>query len=482
MKDAQAWLLLDLGRPLEALRHWRGELLAEPERIALHLSAAEVGLAADPLAPLRRQALQLLQQLLTSEPGAGEQNQLGELLRSWGKLCLSHAPARAQQHFERAWACGHDRALAQQLADLYARQGMATGALALGCAPTGGLPPLPQPSCAGLHCLPCQQQLEQAAPGEEPPLQLITLPQGQIWIERNNAFAETHGVGVADQAGVLQAALCRRYPWQWPGCTHQALRHGQSLEQLAHQPPEPVLQLDGPVLAVADLSAELYFHAQLELLPRLGRAWQALAKQLPGLRLWHNGGRSPWLQEALSRLGIPAEQVVCAHQHPHLQAGELLVPSHPSPFGAPGGRSRAWLQQFWAEAIAEQPATQDPARALLLSRPPQLRRPLLHHNAWEAELGALGFAQVVSRASVAQQLQALQRCEQVVAAHGGAMANLLLLAEPPPVLELANPAYAPPYFAALPQRKCRLGAATPEVLQDLLYAGPLEWPIDLPPP
>jgi len=211
------------------------------------------------------------------------------------------------------------------------------------------------------------------------------------------------------------------------------------------------------------------------------RASFALAVGLPGLRLWHNGGLSPWLQEAFSRLGIPGEHVVCAHQHPHLQAEQLLVPSHPSPFGAPGARSRAWLQQFWGEAIAERPAVDNSARALLLSRPPQLRRPLLHHSAWQAKLGPQAFAQVASGTSVAQQLQTLQRSEQVIAAHGGAMANLLLLSEPPPVLELANPAYAPPYFSALPQRELRLGAATPGVLQDLLYAGPLEWPIDLPP-
>jgi len=482
MTGSEASQLLERGQPLQALRHWRGQLLAEPARTARHLNAAEAGLATDPLATLRRQALQLLHQLGAGEPGASEQSQLGQLLRGWGELCLSHAPARAQQHFERAWACGPDGSLAQQLADLYARQGMATGALALGCQPSTALPPWHQPSCAGLHCLPCQQQLEQAAPAEEPPLQLIALAQGRIWIERNSAFAETHGVGVADQAGVLQAALCRRYPWQWCGCTHQALRQRQSLEQLAHQPPQPVLQLDGPVLAVADLSAELYFHTQLELLPRLGRAWQALAPQLPGLRLWHNGGRSPWLQEAFSRLSIPENRLVCAHQHPHLQAGQLLVPSHPSPFGTPGAQSRAWLQQFWEEAVADLPVAADPERDLLLSRPPQLRRPLLHHNAWQAALKARGFAQPPGGASVARQLQALQGCNQVVAAHGGAMANLLLLSEPPPVVELANPAYAPPYFAALSQRERRLGATTPEVLQDLLYAGPLEWPIDLPPP
>ena len=482
MSGAETWLLLERGRPLEALRHWRQQLQAEPRRISLHLAAAEAGLAADPLAGLRRQALGLLHQLQGAEPGAGELSRLGQLLRGWGELCLSHAPARAQQHFERAWACGHDPALAQHLADLYARQGMATGALALGCRPAANLPPWPQPSCAGLHCLPCQQTLEATPPTLEPALQLIELPRGRIWLEQNSAFGETHGVGVADTAGVLQAALCRRYPWQWPACPHHPLRQHQSLEQLAHQPPVPVLKLDGPVLAVADLSAELYFHAQLELLPRLGRAWQALAPQLPELRLWHNGGTSPWLLEAFARLGIPADRLLCAQHHPHLQAELLLVPAYPSPFGAPGDQSRAWLQQFWGQAVEElAPAPQAP-RALLLSRPHQQRRPLLQHTAWQQALASQGFALPAAATSVAQQLQTLQGCEAVVAAHGGAIANLLLLRDPPPLLELANPAYAPPYFAALPQRRRQLGAATPQVLQDLLYAGPLEWPIDLPPP
>ena len=67
------------------------------------------------------------------------------------------------------------------------------------------------------------------------------------------------------------------------------------------------------------------------------------------------------------------------------------------------------------------------------------------------------------------------------------MANLLLVQRDAEVVELANPAYAPPYFASLLasgglRHQRQLGAATPQVLQDLLYAGPLEWPIDLPPP
>jgi hypothetical protein len=481
-----AWLALDRGRPLDALRHWRSELLADHTAIAPYLQAAVAGLPGDPLAPLRRQALELFANLTSGEPGEAELSQLGALLRSWGELCLSHAPGRAQEHFERAWACGPDTALAQQLANLYARQGMASGAHAL-AVPQPDLPPWPQPSCAGLHCQPCQQQLANAPLAQEAPLEIHNLVGGRIWIERNPWFGETHGLAVANASGQLIAPLCRRYPGQWPNCSQAELRRRQALDQLAHAQPGDVLQLRGPVLAVADLSAELHYHAQLELLPRLGRAWQTLAPQIPELHLWHNGGNTPGLQEALARLGVPPERLLCAQRHPQLQAEQLLVPGFPCAFGAPGPASLQWLRGFWADAIAAlQPNPAPRHRGLLLARPLEQRRALLQHKTWEQTLQGQGFAQL-STGPVTSQLQTVQNCEQMVAVHGGAMVNLLLAPAGAELVELANPAYAPPYFAALIgssglRHQCRLGAATPRVLQDLLYAGPLEWPIDLSPP
>jgi hypothetical protein len=481
-----AWLDLERGRPLDALRQWRSELQAGPAVITPYLQAAEAGLPSDPLAPLRRQALGLLARLASSEPGPSEISQLGALLRGWGDLCLSHAPSRAQQHFERAWACGPDAALDQQLANLYARQGMASGAHAL-APPKPHLAPWHQPSCAGLHCLPCQQQLANDPQAAEAPLEISSLAGGRVWIERNPWFGETHGLAVAEASGQLHAPLCRRYPGQWPSCSQAELRAQQAWEQLTHAQPRQALQIHGPVLAVADLSAELYYHGQLELLPRLGRAWQALAPQLQELRLWHNGGDAPWLQQALAHLGIPPERQLSAEQNPVLQAEQLLVPSFPCAFGAPGPSSLQWLREFWRTAIEALPPTPAPRqRKLLLSRPLEQRRPLLQHDAWYEALQRQGIA-LPPQGSVASQLQALQQCEQVVAAHGGAMVNLLLAPAGAELLELANPVYAPPYFATLIasgglRHQRQLGAATPQVLQDLLYAGPLEWPIDLPPP
>jgi len=66
------------------------------------------------------------------------------------------------------------------------------------------------------------------------------------------------------------------------------------------------------------------------------------------------------------------------------------------------------------------------------------------------------------------------------------MVNLLAAAPGSPVLELVNPAYAPPYYDALMEQRGlqhrRLpAAATPLPLQEWLYEGPLAWPIDLQP-
>ena len=480
-----AWWELERGRPLSALRHWRDELQVNAAVIAPQIEAATAGLSHDPLAGLRRQALSLLEALAHGEPGEAEVNQLGGLLRGWGELCLSHAPTHAQAQFERAWACGEDTGLAQELANLYARQGMAAGAHAL-ASPEAQLPPWPQLNCAGLHCSTCQQAIAADPLPAEAPLQIHDLRGGRIWIERNASFHETHGLAVAEASGALIPDLCRRYPWEWSSCNQMAQRRQQCLAQLAHQPPQPLLRVQGAVLAVADLSAELYYHGQLELLPRLGRAWQQLAPQFPGLQLWHNGGQAPWLQQALTRMGVPPERLLCAQHHPQLQADQLLVPSFSSQFGQPGAASLAWLRTFWNEAVEEMPQQRGtPPRALLLARPPGQRRPLLQHNTWWKQLQAQGF-QTLPEAPVARQLQALQQCEQVVAVHGGAMANLLLAPVGAELLELANPAYAPPYFASLIasgglRHQRQTGAATPQVLQDLLYAGPLEWPVDLPP-
>ena len=483
---SEAWPLLDRGKPHHALGIWREQLL-QSHRCLAYIEAAHQALPQDPLAGQRRLVLRLLAQLQAGVPGEAEISLLGEVLRGWAALCLDHAPGRSLQLLERAWACGSDPQLDQQLADLYARQGLAAGAHAL-AVPQPHQPPWPQRHCAGLHCQPCSSALAANPLSEEPDLQIHALEHGRIWIERHVQLGQTHGVAVAQADGRLIPALVRRYPWHWPDCRVAEQDRLLSLALMAHPHHRPAspLQRKEPVLAVADLSAELYYHAQLELLPRLGRAWQQLSADYPGLRLWHNGGSAPWMTEAFSHLGIPAERLLCAHRHPHLQASLLLVPSYSSSFGRPGARSLDWLRGFWG-AVTERLPNADTSRpAAFLSRSLDQRRPLLQHQQWLLAIPQYGLHRPSLGRSVAEQLRAFQRTERVVMAHGGAMANLLLMPPGSEVIELMNPGYQPPYITSLlasanQRHRSRLGAITPQILQDLLYAGPLEWPIDLDP-
>lgn len=478
---------------IHRLQRWHGDLRRHPPRLALHLQAAQRALPSDPIAPLRRQALELLARLASAAPGDGELAQLGRLHRDWGDLVAVDAPALALRHYEAAWDCGADTALEQRLADLAWRQGWELGAHAL-AVPSADLPPWNQLPCAGLGCGSCQEELSyrpQACP-QGGQLELTALPDGRIWCERSNPWAETYGVAVADAEGVLLPQHCRSYPWSWPGCRYgmtraQELSHAQLRWYQRRQGDATVLA--GPVLAVADLSAELHYHWQLELLPRLGLAWQQLQRQEPELRLWHNGGNSPRVREALTRLGIPKERILCAQQHPHVQADQLWVASWPSPFGAPGPWAIRWLRQFWA--IEPNAATANNT-VLWLPRGAVARRPMLDEQACSTALATAlrrrGLRlQVCPGGGVRAQLQRCARAHLVIAPHGGAMANLLAAPANSRLLELVNPGYAPPYLATTlavlgVERRGWPAQATAEPLTALLYAGPLEWPIDAGPP
>ena len=484
MSTTAAMKQLEQGEPLACLAQWRQQLLESKAACQRHLLAARQGLSSDPIAPLRRQAISLAEALLDQEPAQEQQQQLGQLLHGWGELCLLEAPQRAQQHLERAWICAPNPKLEAQLAGLYTQQGMADGALALSASPSPGPWPWLEPPCPSLCCQSCQQQLEAGVPlGHHGPPRLAALPQGQIWLQRrSNAWQQTHGLAVADSQGHLQPSFCRRYPTGWPHCPKAANHQQQAVAQMqaqlaANGPPH---QCKGAVLAVADLSAEIYYHWLLECLPRLGWSWQQLQQSEPKLMLWHNGGNAPWVKESLARLGVPPERCLCSSRHPHIQAERLLVPHFHAPFGAPPPWSVAWLQNFWQLPQRSTPANQ---RFYLPRGHGVSRRPLLGEGRLRQALHEHGWQQLPKGLSVAEQLQCLSHSRQLLAPHGAALAGVLALPQGSRIDEWLNPGYTPPYFHSLSrcvgaEHHRHLARPTPEPLQEWLYAGPLAWPID----
>jgi len=457
------------------------QLLAEAPQVWVCLAAARASLPLDPLAKPRRQAIQLIEQLMLHPPGIAEAKALGKLLISWAEPLEQEAPQRALELYEAAWPHAQGPVLSQRLARLYGRQGMVDGAWAL--APGPHAPgPWPRLSCTALGCDQCQELVrDQRLENPEAPPELLAIAQGHAWVQRHtNPWRHSHGIGIANKHGELQPSHCRAYPLGWAPCTHAKEISDLACEQLQHHQqgsPRPK-QIEGAVLAVADLSAELYYHGLLELLPRIGRHWQQLQKIEPRLLLWHNGGRSIWIKEALQRLGIPDHCVLHASDYPHIQAQQLLVPPFAGWFGSPSPSNLNWLKDFWS------PSKPLPARGpVYLGRGPVARRPVLGEQALIEKLAAHGVSTLPRGLSVAEQMAQLANAPLIVAAHGGALSNLLLASPGTRVLELCNPAYCPPYFACLQHHNqlnwaSKPGRPTSPALQLLLYIGALCYPIE----
>ena len=478
LMQAEAVSALEGGCPQQALMIWRELLLDERASVLAHLHAAQSALPKDPIASVRRDGLRLANALLQTEPGASEVSLLGRLLRGWGEICFLEVPSRALQFFERAWVCGRDQRLDAFLAGLYARKGFGQGAWALS-APPAVIDPWPVQTSLDQARELCQQHpLPVESEGA-----LTLVPEGRIWLQRHtNPWGITHGIAVQDRHGEFRLDFCRSYPWACP----RLLKHQEFAVQqlkLAQATLPPAERIRGPVLAVAEMSAELYYHWQLELLPRLGRIWSKALARWPDLRLWHNGGSSPWVQQCLERLGIGPERVLAASSH--LQAETLLVPAVNDHFGSPSSAAMDWLENFWSLQGPEQQSPPATGTACWLGREGAVRRPVLAEGLWLDQLKGMGL-KPLTQGSIVEQMAQVSSAGIVLAPHGAGMANLMAAVPGSKVYEFVNPGYQPEYFTSLFERQAlhhqRFDAAvTPVPLQEWLYEGPISFPIDLRP-
>lgn len=332
-------------------------------------------------------------------------------------------------------------------------------------------------------------------PEPEPAAELIRLEGGRAWLRPplRSPWGTTTAVTVADRDGRPIEALCRAYPQAWPGCLEAERSASAAAAGLAVGVPQPPpsgapLRVEGPVLAVADLSAEIHYHWLLEQLPRLGVALQRLEPgERQGLRLWHNGGEQPARLELLRQeLGLEPGALIDARRHPHIAAERLLVPPFSGRFGWPAAWAQRWLRQQLLPSGEETPAPG--RRRLWLQRGRSPRRPVWGEAALLRELERQGLALEpveLGALPLRQQARLLAEAELVVAPHGGALAALVFAGHGTRVLELHQPRYAPPYFHGIVQEqqlryaRCEQPQVAPCLYQELIYEGPLVEPIVL---
>ncbi|MCX5968313.1 MAG: glycosyltransferase 61 family protein [Cyanobacteria bacterium] len=537
-RHQRGWDLLVHGFETAGLAHWRRQLQAELAALAGRGPWSPWDLAAawecsdDPVLVVRVRALRWLDALLAwdGQPSGASPlvEGLAALLVGWAGLVWGQSGAAAGACLEKAFALCPDPGVLHALACLH-RDHAPSGAAALGqlasrleqsgggradlgAAPLAQRRPLaPGHRCEGPGCQDCGLaslatwgRKALAAGGvlwmPPPPLAeaaaapLQWIDGGSAWIRDPLAspWGTTAALVICDAAGVRQAQLCRRYPQPWPACRLEDLL--PSAEAMAASEPAPTrdpLVLEGTVLAVADLSAEIHYHWLLEQLPRLGMALESLDPRARAqLRIWHNGGNDPSRLAVLQQqLGIEPWQLIDARRHPHIRAERLLVPPFAGRFGWPSGHAQAWLRgRFLPDPAAEEIAPVAPRRRLWLNRRPSPRRPVWGEAALleQLRLGGVELEAVdLAGMELPQQAATLASAELVVAPHGGALASLVFAGKGTRVLELHQPRYAPPYFHGIVQHQALLlatseqPAVTPPLYRELVFEGALCEPITL---
>ena len=532
-------LALVRGRAREGLSLWKESLLSQlgatPVSSRWHPQNLFDELCSDdPLLPLRREVLNWALQLIRyrGDPTDAEDltRDLARILWRWACVSWSEDRRPTARRLEECAAVLPNRVGLQALARLH-REDYPTGAAALKrlsehFAPVKGIEPAALPSakafwevsrhrpdhCNGPACLPCikkhladwtEQPIDGQAVVWQPPdhfnaggtfTGVEELPGGQAWVRPpfSNPWGMTHAVGVADGHGEILPQYCRRYPFPWPTCPWPT------------SVPEPIpagepLALEGSVLAVADLSAEGYYHWLLESLPRLGMALEVIAGAIPkhSLRIWHNGGRSAFVIETLREiLGVSEEKCLDARHHPHIRADRLLVPSFVGAFGWPSAEVRRWLRArvlggghpTHGSLPSVEGATGGKGTRLWLRRAPSARRVLPNQEACLQCLERFGVKPIDPELlSVREQAMTIASASTVVAPHGAALANLVFATPGTRVLELHQTRYAPPYFHSLAAHgqlllaRCEQPQVPPSLISDLLYEGPIVEPIVLEP-
>ena len=525
-------LLRSLGPDPQASPWWPARLLEQLD-------------AADPLQQLRARLLNCSQQLLNlppagqtlpeglpENPRAQLRRELAAIARQWAALCWSEDPRPTARQLELSLMLHPTAEALAAYARLQRREhpggAAAVDQLAALLPPSGQSPSRPSPAargqatpdpwrqlpaapspepCQGPSCPACSERLlagwgryplagggllwqaPATARADAPLLQadhpwrLHQLAGGRCWIRTPlNVWGTTHGLGVAGADGIPLPTLCRRYPQPWPGCPQPPT----VLESPPAGEPEPI---EGVVLAVADLSAEIYYHWLLEQLPRLGLALEQLPAGIERqrLRVWHNGGGGRFVAEGLQRtLDLRPEQLLAADAHPHISAELLLVPDFCGGFGGPAPRAVRWLRQRYLGQAPEMPLP--PRRRLWLGRGRGWRRPVFGEAATLERLQPCGLESVdPGRLSLEGQAALLASAELVVLPHGGALANLVFARPGTRVLELHGPRYHPPYAQGLAQAlglrlaSCEQLQAPPRLYREWLYEAPILEPIVLEP-
>ncbi|NMG57472.1 glycosyltransferase family 61 protein, partial [Geitlerinema sp. P-1104] len=354
-------------------------------------------------------------------------------------------------------------------------------------------PPGPQlKACQGVNCQTCLNRLQEqfapvalrenqyhCPPGTKPlPLQTAhftaEIAQGRIWtMPQKHWWHVCEAIAVMTRDDYLLADLSREYPGELPGCSNRHLNPGQHRIFNRVQLP-PVDTVEGTVAVLTGLSANVYFHWMVDVLPRLDILRCSGFPEAEIDWFYVNSIAKPFQRDTLERLGIPGDRILESDRHPHLQATRLVVPSFAGPIGWATGESIEFLRsQFLPSQPSPAPIS---AKRLYISRKTAQYRRVINEPQLMQRLQQQGFQVIaLENYSVTEQAQLFANAELIVAPHGAGLTNLVFCQGDTKVVELFSPNYIRYYYWSICQylklnHYYLVGSALPcSVFRHLLY-------------
>lgn len=322
------------------------------------------------------------------------------------------------------------------------------------------------PQCEGLNCAKCLKRIADqfeltrlegkiytyANPnplnGKAPETFVATVPQGRAWImPQENWWRVCEAIAIISPDHHLLADVSREYPGQLPGCDRHDPRQHRIFRQ-EYLP--PVERIEGTIAIVAGLSANVYFHWMVDILPRIeilrqgGWNWE----QIDGFVV--NQCRHPFQRETLKRMGIPEHKIIESDRHPHIQADRLIVPSFPGELGLPS----PWVIEFLRQTFLQENVVTTPSpERIYISRSKAGYRRLFNEAEVLVLLQAYGFVSVaLEDLSLDEQINLFRNAKAIVAPHGSGFTNILFCQPGTQVVELVSPHYFRHYFGTISQQ------------------------------
>jgi capsular polysaccharide biosynthesis protein len=198
-------------------------------------------------------------------------------------------------------------------------------------------------------------------------------------------------------------------------------------------------KLRGRAAVLATLGGRGYYHWMFDSLPRAAILRQAGIDFETVDRFVVNECVAPFQWLALEALGIPKSKLVQVNWHPHIQAEELIVPSHAGELSFMPRWACDFLRELLLPHAAATSGTSRPARLYIKRQHAAHRRVANEHEVGQF-LEEFGFAIIDPAAlPLPEQAALFSSASIVVAPHGAGLANLVFCRPGVKVIEILNP-------------------------------------------